>query len=208
MATGENKYSDSELVARIRGGERELFSVLADRYKGMLYRTCMGYLHNSDEAADLTQEIFLQAYLSLSGFRGDSSLSTWFYRIAVNAALNRIRQYRRSPFLNTNGSISKGQGKDAGQAEAEIPDFDDPETILIRDEHRIWLGKLLDTLPDSQRTALVLSKYDELSQKEIAEIMETTESAVEALLIRAKRNLRERIGAGLQKKNQKERRKK
>jgi RNA polymerase sigma-70 factor (ECF subfamily) len=79
-------------------------------------------------------------------------------------------------------------------------DADDPENIIIRQEHSQWLQKALDSLPENQRTAIVLSKYDDLSQKEIAEIMNTTEGAVEALLQRAKKNLREKLSGSVQKK--------
>ena len=79
-------------------------------------------------------------------------------------------------------------------------DTDDPENIIIKQEHSQWLQKALDSLPESQRTAIVLSKYDDLSQKEIAEILNTTEGAVEALLQRAKKNLREKLSGSVQKK--------
>jgi RNA polymerase sigma-70 factor (ECF subfamily) len=70
---------------------------------------------------------------------------------------------------------------------------EDPENILIRQEHIEWIRRALDALPENQRTAIILSKYDDLPQKEIAEIMNTTEGAVEALLQRAKKNLREKL---------------
>jgi RNA polymerase sigma-70 factor (ECF subfamily) len=84
----------------------------------------------------------------------------------------------------------------------QIPDHESPENILILNEHREWVQKALNSLPENQRTAIVLSKYDDLSQKEIAAIMNTTEGAVEALIQRAKANLRERLSS-LKKKNSK-----
>jgi RNA polymerase sigma-70 factor (ECF subfamily) len=75
-------------------------------------------------------------------------------------------------------------------------DNEDPEKIMITREHREWLGKAVDSLPDKQKTALVLSRYDGLPQKEIAEIMNTTEGAVESLLQRAKNNLRTLLTSG------------
>ena len=75
----------------------------------------------------------------------------------------------------------------------QIPDNENPENILVLNEHREWVQKALNSLPENQRTAIVLSKYDDLSQKEIAEIMNTTEGAVEALIQRAKANLREKL---------------
>jgi len=77
----------------------------------------------------------------------------------------------------------------------DISDAEDPESLIIRDEHREWVQKALDSLPENQRTAIILSKYDDLTQKEIASIMETTEGAVESLLQRAKANLRKKLSS-------------
>ena len=78
-------------------------------------------------------------------------------------------------------------------------DTENPESILIRKEHSKWVQNALDSLPENQRTAIVLSKYDDLSQKEIAEIMNTTEGAVEALIQRAKTNLRVKLSSSYKK---------
>ena len=91
-----------------------------------------------------------------------------------------------------------GSGK---EKEISLPVFDteNPESILIRQEHSKWVQNALDSLPENQRTAIVLSKYDDLSQKEIAEIMKTTEGAVEALIQRAKANLRMKLSSSYKK---------
>ena len=164
----------------------------------MVFRTCMGFLHNKDDADDLTQDIFIQAYQSLPGFKGKAAFSTWIYRIAVNASRNMVRKSTRNPILHRLDSLL-GVGKDK-EFSFPISDAENPESTLIRQEHSDWVQKALDRLPDNQKTAIVLSKYDDLSQKEIAEIMNTTEGAVEALIQRAKSNLREKLSS-LQKKN-------
>jgi RNA polymerase sigma-70 factor (ECF subfamily) len=160
----------------------------------------MGFLHHKDDADDLTQEVFIQTYQTLPGFKGDASFATWIYRISVNASLNKIRKSQKNQLLQRLESVF---GSDTGK-EYSIPiaDTDNPENILIRSEHREWVQRALNSLPENQRTAIVLSKYDDLSQKEIAAIMNTTEGAVEALLQRAKSNLREKLSA-LQKKKKK-----
>ncbi len=86
-------------------------------------------------------------------------------------------------------------------------DLDNPENIFIRQEHSHWIQKALDSLPENQRTAIILSRYDDLPQKEVAEIMNITEGAVEALLQRAKKNLREKLSGDGQRKSKKQRRK-
>jgi len=127
----------------------------------------------------------------LSRFKGDSAFSTWLYRISVNSSLNKIR---KSPFKIIFQRFDDITGhKNEKEEFASVSVEEDPGNILIRQEHIEWIRRALDALPEKQRTAIILSKYDDLSQKEIAEIMNTTEGAVEALLQRAKKNLREKL---------------
>lgn len=190
--------TDSEIIKLIIQGDRNQFRLLVDRYQKLVFRTCMGFLHKKDDAEDLTQEIFIQVYQSLSSFKGESSFSTWIYRVTVNASLNKVRKNSKN-FLIQRLDVFLGSEKNK---EFTIPDTENPENILITNEHKEWVQKALNSLPENQRTAIVLSKYDELSQKEIAEIMSTSEGAVEALMQRAKANLREKLST-LKKKNKK-----
>ena len=189
---------DSEIIELILQGDREKFRILVDQYQQMVFRTCMGFLHHKEDAEDLTQEVFIRAYQSLSRFKGDSAFSTWLYQIAVNASLNRIR---KSPLKLILQRFDKTEG-DKNIKDISASDEENPEKILIRNEHIEWIRKALESLPENQRTALVLSKYDDLPQKKISEIMNITEGAVEALLQRAKKSLRERL-TGNRKNNRK-----
>ena len=192
--------TDNEIILKIVQGDRDLFRKLVERYQHMVFRTCMGFLHNKDDADDLAQDIFIQVYQTLPGFKGDASFSTWIYRIAVNASLNKIRKSSKNSFIQRMETVF---GVDKNQEVSfQIPDHESPENILISNEHRELVQKALNSLPENQRTAIVLSKYDDLSQKEIAAIMNTTEGAVEALIQRAKANLREKLSS-LNKKNTK-----
>lgn len=183
--------TDYEIIKLILAGDREKFRMLVEQYQQMVFRTCMGFLHNKDDAEDLTQDVFIQAYQSLSRFRGNAAFSTWLYRIAVNASLNKIRKSPLKLIMQQFENLS-GDRKEK-EISVFVTDEEDPEKILIRNEHVEWVRRALESLPDKQRTAIVLSKYDDLSQKEIAEIMTITEGAVEALLQRAKKNLREKL---------------
>lgn len=190
--------TDSEIITAIIKGDTAQFGVLVEKYRQMVYRTCMGFVHNKDDADDLSQDVFIQAYQSLSKFKMESAFSTWLYRIAVNTSLNKLRKTSGTSFLVRLGSMfSGGSQKEPGFT---VADPDDPEKILVRKEHSQLLQTALDSLPENQRTAIILSKYNELSQKEIAEIMNSSEGAVEALLQRAKKNLREKLSGILEKK--------
>ena len=171
--------NESEIIKEILLGNREKFRVLVEHHQQMVFRTCLGFVHNKENADDLTQEVFIQAYQSLSGFKSEAAFSTWLYRIAVNASLNKVRKSSK------NFIMQRFDGLFGTKKTKDIPcfptDLDDPENILIRQEHVKWVQKALDSLPENQRTAVILSKYDDLTQKETARIMNTTEGAVESL---------------------------
>lgn len=184
--------TDNESIGLILKGDKDQFRILVERYQQMVFRTCMGFLHNREEAEDLTQDVFIQAYQALARFKGESAFSTWLYRIAVNASLNKIRKSKLKLVFESFENLI-GSDRTGSETYPVIKNDEDPEKIIIRQEHSEWLGRALDSLPENQKTAIVLSKYDDLSQKEIAEIMNTSEGAVEALLQRAKKNLRKKL---------------
>ncbi len=189
--------TDIEIIQLILQGEKEKYRLLMEKYQPLVFRTCLGFVHNKNDADDLTQEVFIQAYQSLSSFKGKAAFSTWLYRIAVNASLNRMRKSKKKSILQYFKSIHGSEKEIQDQLIYETPE--NPEEILISKEHSDWLRVALDSLPENQRTAIVLSKYDDLPQKKIAEIMGISEGAVEALLQRAKKNLREKLSAGSKK---------
>lgn len=178
--------TDKEIINLILEGDRNLYRKIVERYQTMVFRICIGFLHNKDDADDLTQDIFIQAYTSLSRFKGGSAFSTWLYRIAVNASLNRIRKAKFN-FLRV------GDSSETKEISIPAAHHDEPDNILMRKEQQEIFQKALDSLKENQRTAIVLSKYDDLSQREIAEIMDISEGNVESLLFRAKANLREKL---------------
>jgi RNA polymerase sigma-70 factor (ECF subfamily) len=190
--------TDIEIIRLILQGEKEKYRLLMEKYQPLVFRTCLGFVHNKDDSDDLTQEVFIQAYQSLSSFKGEAAFSTWLYRIAVNASLNRMRKGKKKSILQYFKSIPGAEKDLQYQFIYEAPE--NPEEILISKEYSEWLRVALDSLPENQRTAIILSKYDDLPQKEIAEIMGISEGAVEALLQRAKKNLREKLSAGSKKK--------
>ena len=192
--------TDNDIIAQIVQGDRNLYRKLVEKYQPMVFRTCMGFLHNKEDSNDLTQEIFIQAYQTLSGFKGDATFSTWIYRIAVNTCLNKTRKSSKSLIVQRFEMVFGNSKKQ--EYSFPTPDSENPENILILDEHRELVQRALESLPENQRTAIVLSKYDDLSQKQIAEIMKTSEGAVEALIQRAKSNLREKLSS-LQRKKKK-----
>ena len=107
----------------------------------MVFRTRLGFLHNKDDADDLTQDVFIQAYQTLSGFKGDASFSTWIYRIDVNASLNKIRKSSKTSLFQRLETVF-GSEK-SKEFSFPIPENDNPENILILQEYREWVQKML-----------------------------------------------------------------
>lgn len=149
----------------------------------------MGFVHHQEDAEDITQDIFASVYTSLVSFKGNSQFSTWLYRIAVNTTCTFLRQKRRRESVMFFGMFNVAEVK----YKHSISQSDEPDHILNKKQTQKCIFKEIDSLPENQRKAFILSKYDDLPQREIAAIMEISEEAVESLLQRAKRNLQKKL---------------
>ncbi len=134
------------------------------------------------DAEDISQEVFLEVYQNLRKFRGDSSLSTWIYKLTVNKCLEHLRS--RNALKRKSDTVS------IKEQFLNIPGFDHPGVALEDKELAKTLMKAIDLLPESQRVAFTLHKMECLSHEEVGSIMDKTKSSVESLIHRAKQNLR------------------
>ena len=151
---------------------------------------CFRYVSNVDDADDIAQEVFIQVFESLSHFREEAQISTWVYRIAVNKSLDFIRsKNRKKRFAQLTSLFKSGEDEEM----IEIPSHITPEKELEDNERKKMLDWALNKLPDNQKTAIVLSKYEGFSNTEIAKMMDLSLSAVEALMHRAKKNLHKEL---------------
>lgn len=190
--------TESELIQHILNGNSDAFKSIVEKYEGIIFRTCIGFVHNKEDAEDITQEVLVNVYQSLSSFKGQSAFSTWVYRIATNASLNFVRNKSKRNFIQRIESIfGFEKTQEISQLKSEA---DNPEQLMINKERSERLFNILNTLPEKQRIAFTLSKYDDLSQHEIALIMDITEGAVESLLQRAKANLQKKLSTFKEKK--------
>ncbi len=186
-----------ELVEQLQRGDESAFRKLVDEYEAMVYNTAVGIVQNEEDADDVTQEVFIQVYQSISSFKGESKLSTWLYRIAITKALDHEKRKKRKKRFAFLESLF-------GNAKEEMiqpPDFQHPGIVLENKEKAGELFNALKQIPDNQRTAFTLHKLEGLSYLEIAAVMETTLSAVESLMGRAKNNLRKILKDYYQKKS-------
>lgn len=171
---------DREAVEACRRGEREAFDRLVERYQRSVYRLCYRYVNNHQDANDMAQEVFLKAYKALGRFRGDSSFSTWLYRIAVNTCLN-FRAARRPEAVELPDGLAD---RAPGMAER-----------IERDQRSRQVRQAVSRLPEKQRATLILKVYHDLTHEEVAAILGSTVGTVKANLFHAMGNLRKLLAA-------------
>lgn len=180
------RMDEREIINAILKGDTSIFRLLIDQYQSLVFNTLIGFVHNKEDAEDLSQEVFISVYNSLGGFKADSQFSTWIYRITVNIALNFVHRQHRRIILHQYLSL--------WQTQIDKPTKDkNPEEQMLKSERDILIQKAIDSLSDKQRVVFILSKYDDLSQKEIASVMHISEGAVEQHLQRAKLNLQKKL---------------
>lgn len=167
-----------------------VFKALVSEHQDMVLNTCYRFVMNREDAEDLAQEVFVEVYRSLDNFREESKLSTWIYRIAVTKSLDHLRRMKRKKRFS---SLKRIIGIDDPAEELPSPSADNPEQTLAEKEKLSVLQEALNTLPDNQKAAFLLSKQDGYSNSEIADILQTSVSAVESLVHRAKKNLHEKL---------------
>jgi|SRR5919109_423685 RNA polymerase sigma-70 factor (ECF subfamily) len=175
------REDDREAVEACQRGEREAFDRLVERYQRDVYRLCYRYVNNHEDANDVAQEVFLRAYRAIRSFRGDSSFSTWLYRIAVNTCLN-FRAARRP-------------------ATDELPDLADPgagaQEQVEYDERSRRVRDAVSRLPEKQRATVILKVYHDLTHEEVARVLGSSVGTVKANLFHALGNLRKALGEPL-----------
>ena len=183
---------EEEIIKKLIEGDNGAFREVVESYQPMVYNTCMGFVHDAMIADDLSQDVFIEMYESISKFRGQSKLSTWLYRISVNKSLNYLRSQKKHSVLHR---IDKFFSSKEEKPKERIPDekTSTPIDIMEQEETSRAVHNAIDAMPENQRIAFVLHKFDDLSYKEIATIMDISLSAVESLIHRGKKNLQKSL---------------
>lgn len=180
--------NEKELIVRLKLGEESAFKLLVENYQDRVYYSVLNILHNAAEAEDTAQETFIQVYESISGFKEESSLATWIYRIAIRKALEKIRKHKNRQRLH---SIvpwwmpSEEKSEDAAYLNPGINNENKEKATLI--------FKAISELPHNQRVAFTLIRVQGMKHEEVSEIMQLSIKAVESLLSRAKENLKNKL---------------
>ena len=149
--------ADLELVQELKDGDDSAFSELVKRHQKALLRMCLRILRDQDLAEDVVQDSFIKAYRKIHSFEGRSAFKSWLFQIAVNTARNKLRGMKREVVDIDKVSLSVGATAEKG---------------LIQDVVKEALLQQVERLPDKQRTALMLRIYEDMSFKEIAQVMD------------------------------------
>ncbi|MBU1107360.1 MAG: sigma-70 family RNA polymerase sigma factor [Candidatus Riflebacteria bacterium] len=190
----ETLKNDAHISAEALKQEPITLASMLQTYQDQIVNTCYGFLHNRSDAEDASQEVFLKAWKAIPTFRGECKLSTWLYRIATRTSLDILRKRKRDQRWNwVLGLVG------LNKLPAVTPSEKDPLVVIEQRERAKILMKAIDNLPETQRTAYTLANFENLQGKEIAEIMETSVTAVESLLFRSRKGLREHLQSYYQK---------
>lgn len=167
------------------------FQHLFNTHQKKTYNICLNIVQNSEDAEDVTQEVFMEVYRSLDAFNNNAALSAWIYRIAVNKSFDFLQAKKRKKRF---AFVTQLFHPETGEQLHDIAYFDHPGVMLENKERSQILYQAINNLPESQKTAFVLLKIEGFSQKETADIMKLSEKAVESLYQRAKINLKKLLG--------------
>ena len=178
--------SDLDLVKRAQIGDADAFASLFHAHKAKVYSVCLRMTNNTAEAEDLTQDAFLQVFRKLATFRGDSALSTWLYRIAVNTVLMHFRKKALKQV-----SLDEPFSQDAKVVRREYGSRDDRLTGCV---DRIALARAIKELPDGYRTIFLLHEVEGYEHQEIAELLDCSVGNSKSQLHKAKLRIRELLG--------------
>ena len=190
QASGDaSAAADAALLERLRAGEDDAFEELVRANAGRLLGVARRYMKSEEDAQDVVQEAFLSAFRSLDRFEGGSRLSTWLHRIAVNAALMKLRTRRRKPEEPIDDLLPRFR-ENGRPLRSAIPWRPLPDDLLGQKEIRDLVQACVDSLPESYRHVLLLRDIEEFDTEETAEILGISPNAVKTRLHRARQALR------------------
>lgn len=191
QAAGFDRMDDAAIMLALRDGNMASFDFLVQKYRRPIIHFMYRMVHNQAVAEELAQEVFLRVYRSRETYRAEARFSTWLYRIATNLGVNYARDTRHERTAST-------VYLDAPDAETGItPDVADStpgaEANLLRRERMNAIRQHVMALPERQRMAVLMHKYEGMDYRQIGDVLKLSESATKSLLFRAYQTLRERL---------------
>jgi RNA polymerase sigma-70 factor (ECF subfamily) len=185
------ELTDAEIMLRVREGDESAFTYLIEKYHRQIVHFMFRMTHNQAVAEELSQEVFLRVYRSRESYRAEAKFTTWLYRIATNLGVNHARDHKheraaQNVYLDQ-PDTETGTTPDLADSRSNV------EQDLVRDERMRAIRQHVMALPERQRTAVLMHKYQEMDYKQIGEVLKLSESATKSLLFRAYQTLREKL---------------
>lgn len=172
--------SDLELVGLFQKGNEASFNELVRRYQEKIYWVARRFVNDHDQADDIVQEVFIKVYSALKQFRGESSVYTWLYRIAVNVSLNALRKKRARDFIRIDEFFETAEDEN-----------ERPDAIFEKDEQQIQIEEAIARLPEKQKAVFILRYHEELPYEEISHILKTSIGGLKANYFHAAKKIGE-----------------
>jgi len=180
--------SDAQIMLRVKAGDQSAFDYLVQKYRRPMLSFMYRMAHNTAVAEDLAQEVFLRVYRSRENYEASAKFTTWLYRIASNLAVNHARDTRHERPENTVSLDEPDQ--ESGQT-MDVPDNSlTAEENIVRRERLAAIRQRVQALPERQRIAVIMHKYQQMDYRQIGEVLKLSESAIKSLLFRAYETLR------------------
>ena len=180
---------DAELFLKFKGGDKSAFRQLVEKYQDSVINTCYRFLRNKEEAEESAQEVFLKVYLSANTYQPKAKFSTWLFKIVVNLCLNKLRDKRKYSSTKIDNSLYKNQIEENLTAPSESQ----PDKSYENKELKGIIKDAIDSLPENQRVAIILNKYEGFSYQKMAKILDCSVSSIESRLFRAKESLKKKL---------------
>jgi RNA polymerase sigma-70 factor (ECF subfamily) len=181
--------TDEQLLEQALRGEPEAFGELVRRWERKIFSLSYGMLGNAEDARDATQETFIAAYRNLQGFRGESRVSSWLHRIAVNQCISRQRRARVRPETGI-----EDEALASGERFLATPEHASPVQRAEQKQRKEAVRKAVSTLPPELREVVILKEFEDLTFQEIADALQIPLSTVKGRLYTALKQLRLRLG--------------
>jgi len=191
VMAGAESYTDAEVMLRVKAGDQSAFDFLVQKYRRPLVSFMYRMARNTAAAEDLAQEVFLRVYRSRQSYEASAKFTTWLYRIATNLAVNHARDTRKE---RPEVTVSLDEPDEETGTTMDVADGTiTVEEALVRRERMAAIRSRVEGLPERQRLAVIMHKYQQMDYKQISEVLKLSESATKSLLFRAYETLRDQL---------------
>ena len=183
-------HREKELIAKAKQGDMLAFEELILKHEKIVYNVALRMMNHSEDAKDISQEVFLKAYKNMKNFDERSMFSTWLYRITTNTCIDEMRKRKGKQSY----SLEEELENEEGSMQRQIADEGEtPEESLLREERKSELLQALDTLSEEHKAAVILRDIRGLSYEEVAEIVDLPMGTVKSRISRARNQLKNEI---------------